>query len=333
MSAAATRRLGPRSRPRGSTGIGQDTREFVDFGVGDVRVLSGQRLSLVLWLKDSPEAVAAGTSPWYHEAAAAGDADAQSNLGQNYFAGRVHYFPMVFGSHSGTESFTCSSAMFWWRQAAEQGYADAQRQLACYWLLAAAKQEARKLLPGGLEARNWKLTSAGSALQAESAVLWLLMAAGCGSAEAQLWLGELCLARAAEKSEPPASTEDLQLHNSKDCFFRSRAWFWLAEAAKRGNLEAQLSLGQALLSRATEVGDNKSLFWALLGLAWLGAAAGCGGDSYEQALVAALRAPGAAALLEEAAKAAAAKDARERKLLSWIATVGRPSEWCAEPSA
>ncbi|CAE8620184.1 unnamed protein product, partial [Polarella glacialis] len=399
------------------TGIGQDTREFVDFGVGDVRVLSGQRLSLVLWLKDSPEAVAAGTSPWYHEAAAAGDADAQSNLGQNYFAGL--WQPLRDRSKPSICWAACSPP------AAEQGYADAQRQLAlellrsseeaeaCYWLLAAAKQDhldamfqlsellACNQLSGGQKAAPWrpgstkldsgsnntnntnnnsnnssnnstnnnnnnnndsnntnnnssnnssnnnsnsnnsnsssrhwllkaarlgqKLTSAGSALQAESAVLWLLRAAGCGSAEAQLWLGELCLARAAEKSEPPAITKDLQLHNSKDCFFRSRAWFWLAEAAKRGNLEAQLSLGQALLSRATEVGDNRSLFWALLGLAWLGAAAGCGGDSYEQALVAALRAPGAAALLEEAAKAAAAKDARERKLLSWIATVGRPS--------
>jgi len=144
------------------------SREFVPLGCGDVavhrydlrhgvRVYSGERYSLVLWLKPSLESVISGSLPWYQQEAEEGDADAQHSLGRIFEQGRGRdcedrddvqaakwYSLAAAQGHAGAIcalgclafagrgglAAEASAAASWWRRAAELGDGQAQRLLA-----------------------------------------------------------------------------------------------------------------------------------------------------------------------------------------------------------
>jgi len=83
-----------------------------------VQVLSGDRVTLIAWLKSSSEACAQRSSPWYADAAGSGDPRAQYNLGQIISAGRGGRLPDEVTGNS------------WYQKAAEGGHTIAQYNLA-----------------------------------------------------------------------------------------------------------------------------------------------------------------------------------------------------------
>ncbi|CAE7455284.1 esiB, partial [Symbiodinium sp. CCMP2456] len=118
-----------------------------------VEVTQGSRYSLIFWLKDSPEAVATGTTPWYEEAAAAGEPDALYNLGIQHELGLHgqeinvqkakeaylrsaelgHHFSqnnlaLLYQEHPELDVDRCGS-LHWMRLAAASGFAVAQKNL------------------------------------------------------------------------------------------------------------------------------------------------------------------------------------------------------------
>ncbi|CAE7023575.1 unnamed protein product [Symbiodinium natans] len=123
-----------------------------------VEVAQGSRYSLIFWLKDSPMAVAEGTTPWYAAGAfgafGAQDADALYNLGVQHQLGLHgkdvdpakaleaylcsaelgHHFSqnnlaLLYQEYPELASEGCGTAMTWMRRAAESGFAVAQKNL------------------------------------------------------------------------------------------------------------------------------------------------------------------------------------------------------------
>lgn len=82
-----------------------------------VQVLRGERVSLVVWLKSSAEACTQQSSPWYADAAAHGDRNAQHNLGQIIVTGGKGRLPDLEAGHA------------WYQKAAEGGHTVAQYNL------------------------------------------------------------------------------------------------------------------------------------------------------------------------------------------------------------
>lgn len=109
------------------------SREYFKVGAEDVvfhqynlnhgvEILSGERYSAVFWITDTRASCEEDVSPWYQQAAEAGDADAQDALGELHALGQHGYERNM---HIAKE---------WSTKAAEQGHAMAQSRLGRLYL-------------------------------------------------------------------------------------------------------------------------------------------------------------------------------------------------------
>lgn len=103
------------------------SRQYLGLDAGDavahqydlrhgVQIHRGSRMSIILWVKDHIDSCKEGTSPWYFESARNGDANGQYHVGSAYLNGM------------GVDAEP-STAVKWFRKAADQGQPDAQRWL------------------------------------------------------------------------------------------------------------------------------------------------------------------------------------------------------------
>ena len=150
-------------------------------------------------------------------------------------------------------------AVYWYRQAAEQGHADAQFRLgamyargqgvpaddreAVFWYSKAAGQ-------GHADAQFWlgRSYANGRGVSADDreAVFWYSKAAGQGHADAQFWLGY------SHASGKGVAADDRE------------AVFWYREAAEQGHADAQFWLGSsydAAYRRGVAADDKEAVFW------------------------------------------------------------------------
>eukprot|EP00747_Dinoflagellata_sp_TGD_P217762 gnl/TRDRNA2_/TRDRNA2_90118_c0_seq1.p1 gnl/TRDRNA2_/TRDRNA2_90118_c0~~gnl/TRDRNA2_/TRDRNA2_90118_c0_seq1.p1 ORF type:complete len:541 (-),score=80.14 gnl/TRDRNA2_/TRDRNA2_90118_c0_seq1:200-1822(-) len=184
-----------------------DLRHGVEVVDNDAGV-AGERLSLILWAKDSRKSCEAGHTPWYEEDAAAGRALAQFNLGAALDQGLGAYQPDP------------SAARRWYRAAAEQGHAQAQYNLAV------VLQFGRGAAPGTDETGD-----------ADEAIAWYSRAAKQGHVRAMHNFG-LCL-----RQGPSAGTCGKTIVRDP-----TGGLSWIRKAAEQGLAEAQFELGRLLFS-------------------------------------------------------------------------------------
>lgn len=279
------------------------SRAFVPLAKGDtlvhqydlphgVHVFGGVRYSLVIWIKCCSEAVTLNSSPWYHAAAAAGDADAQSNLGQNYYAGM------------GGEEQDASLAKAWLTRAANQGQAQAQHLLGCMYVhgngVAASRTRGiewcrRSALQGYADAQRQLGISLLEQLVVDSdaqpnsnspsvALEWLRMAAEQDNRDAMFQLhkifkggthgvirdkqqANLWVRRAAAQCHPLAQSALGFSYLSGDDLVGPQdlksAVRWLRRGATNGARDAQLFLGTLLASHAAQAPElwAGAIFW------------------------------------------------------------------------
>ncbi|CAE8710647.1 unnamed protein product [Polarella glacialis] len=215
-----------------------------------VRVFSGERYSLIFWFKDSAEACASDTAPWYELDARLGDADAQLNLAGLLEQGLAGY------------SKDLVKAEAWYRRAAEAGQAQAQVALARFYF-------------HGLGGLGKDTTLAQS---------WLQHAAVLGDPAAQRKVGQLLLEGAGEVNYPGSHLEGerwlREAAEQKDraaCLRLARyllkadgshahqeALEWLTRAADLGDGSAQFELGLREL-----LGDNPATTDPVLAFRWI----------------------------------------------------------------
>ncbi len=148
-------------------------------------------------------------------------------------------------------------AVYWYRQAAEQGHADAQFRLgamyargqgvpaddreAVFWYGEAAGQ-------GHADAQFWlgysHASGKGVAADDREAVFWYSKAAGQGHADAQFWLGY------SHASGKGVAADDRE------------AVFWYREAAEQGHADAQFELGLSYtIGGGVAEDDQEAVFW------------------------------------------------------------------------
>jgi len=107
----------------------RNDREFIELEAGDavlhsfdvmhgVEVLSGERVSLIIWFKSNADACEKGLSPWYAQGAEEGDPTAQYNLGR-----------VVANGLGGTPQDR-PAGVEWYSKAAKQGHVMAMYNLA-----------------------------------------------------------------------------------------------------------------------------------------------------------------------------------------------------------
>ncbi|CAE7938813.1 esiB, partial [Symbiodinium sp. KB8] len=190
-----------------------------------VEVTQGSRYSLIFWLKDSPEAVATGTTPWYEKAAAAGEPDALYNLG----------IQRELGLHG--QEIDLQKAKEAYLKSAELGHHFSQNNLALLY------QEHPELDVDGRGSLHWmRLAAASGFAVAQKNLGTMLMEEGNSelAAESREWLR-----RAAEQREPEAAfflgeiyREGLGVAPSL-----SEAQRWYRESAALGFFLASTELG------------------------------------------------------------------------------------------
>ncbi|CAE7280253.1 unnamed protein product, partial [Symbiodinium microadriaticum] len=211
-----------------------------------VEVTQGSRYSLIFWLKDSPEAVATGTTPWYEKAAAAGEPDALYNLG----------IQRELGLHG--QEIDLQKAKEAYLKSAELGHHFSQNNLALLY------QEHPELDVDGRGSLHWMRLAAasgfavaqknlGTMLMEEPASRWLRRAAEQREPEAAFFLGE-----SAALGFFLASTE-LGMCLGKGS---SAAAIW-QRLSDRGDAEAQFHLGTCFL-RGSGVGVDEERALQLL---------------------------------------------------------------------
>jgi len=200
-----------------------------------VFVSGGSRYSLVLWLKDSRDAVIDGTTPWLEALAESGDVHATHLLAESYEFGdhgrecdvqqamRLYERSARAGHHWSQNSLgflyqmqtehAGAAAMDWWRasvgwfaKAAQSGFAEAQRNLAM------------TCLDGAAGGSNFALAAG-----------WMHRAAAQLDEEAAFALGEM-LRRGSPDGRVPADPR--------------AARRWLARSARAGLRAARQSLAE-----------------------------------------------------------------------------------------
>ncbi|CAK0864308.1 unnamed protein product [Prorocentrum cordatum] len=163
-----------------------------------VRVLGGERYSVVFWIKDTSRSVADGTVPWHEKLAEQGDADALFNLATHYEHGTYgkqqdplraielyersatlgHHFAqnnvaiMYRSAHMSNPDLISGAlgrSAMWFEKAAEAGFALAQKNYA-------------EAFAGGL----------GVEMNMTRAVAWMRRAAEQHDLEAEFVMGESC---------------------------------------------------------------------------------------------------------------------------------------------
>lgn len=199
-----------------------------------VHISRGERYSLVLWLKDSPDSVRDGTTPWLEALAARGDAHATHLLGESYEFGdfgrprdvrmavELYERSAAAGHHWSQNSlgYLCQMraeqevgevaqrclrfSAKWFHDAAERGFAEAQRNLALTYLEGAAAEP-----------------------DPARAVAWMRKAAEQLDLEAAHELGEMLLVGSPDGRVPPD---------------RREARRWLERAARAGFVASRRSL-------------------------------------------------------------------------------------------
>ncbi|CAE7397460.1 ybeQ, partial [Symbiodinium pilosum] len=297
-----------------------------------VHVWKGARYSLVFWIKDSLQAVCDGTTPWYDPLAAEGDPSALYNLAQNYehgLSGRKldsakaqelyersaaagHHFAQnnlglmyrrLYDAAAGGDQLQRS--VHWLREAAEAGFAMAQKNLAvayanghgvrkddtqaAVWLRRAAEQlevEAAYMmgemyrLGRGVpvdqsEAANWYQRSAEAGFPKAQYALGMLFLDGAGLRQ-DLRQAEMWLKFAARQGHAEAKNNVATMFAQRgEVDEASKIW---EELAQSGEPNAQCNLGMAFLRGAGREQDLEEAH------RWLSLAAAQGHQMAAQAL-------------------------------------------------
>merc|ERR1719161_232378 len=232
-----------------------------------VHVWKGIRYSLILWIKDSLQAVRTRSTPWYQTLAEKGDADALYNVAQNYEYG-------MFG-----KPLDLKKAISMYEQSANQGHHFAQNNLGLIYKRIAEKSSGAEKtdafnksvqwLQAGSQAgfamaqKNLALAYAngqGAKKDYAQAVVWMRRAAEQLEVEAAYLMGEFYrqgrgvpldakeaakwYERAAEAGFPKSQyiLGMLHMEGTGVPADASKAKMWLGFAAKQGNLEAKNNL-------------------------------------------------------------------------------------------
>ena len=201
-----------------------------------VRVLRGERYSLVCWFKTCAPSCLLGLTPWYQKSADDGDADGMYNWGAGLL--REHAAPFskarAAGSGGGEAAREAVAEAAWWlRRAAQLGHIEAQlnlgvllwhgsegaverdqREAMRWWHRAAAagKPKAQRNLAWALQACNEVVTGLEAQQRRDLARRWLHRAAAAGDSEAMYQLahdgeGDQWLIKAARERHPRALHE------------------------------------------------------------------------------------------------------------------------------
>ena len=211
----------------------------------------GRRCSVIFWFTNTEEACRAKSRPWYKAAAAAGDADAQYNLGKDIAYDQPREGLELLRSASEQGHFVAQNdlgvmlmrgqgcpgaepdlvaAEYWFNAAAEQGFHRAMLSMgflcaergqpaeALEWLQRAAEQRAdpEVMFSLGMCYRDGRLTAEKDLVKARE---YLEGAATMGHPRAQLAMGQLVEAEAERE-------------------------MWLMRSAEQGNSQAMLSLAR-----------------------------------------------------------------------------------------
>jgi TPR repeat protein len=220
-------------------------RQFVDLEAGDavvhnfdvlhgVEVLSGERLSLIIWIKSDANACATKACPWYAEKAERGDPNAQYNHGR-LIANGLGEFPA-----------DRVAGVKWYVKAASQGHVMAMYNLAvCH-------HQGRGVTINETEAVAWYKQAALAGHPLAMTNYGYMMKFGKGvqqknSSEAAVWF-----LKAALQQVPTAMFQLAHLHGAGDGVDRNLtvAEHWLELATASGHQDAKNAL-RSLRSRGT----------------------------------------------------------------------------------
>lgn len=211
-----------------------------------VHVWKGTRYSLILWFKDSPQAVRDGTTPWYDEAVEQGDVDAMYSLAGNFERG-AHGKPKDLGL-----------ARRLYERSADAGHHLAQHTLGVlYQKLALGAEEAgvEAGMAAALRSQSIKWLHAAALSGFAPAQRTLAVCLGCGSgAAADTGLELAWLRRAAEQLDAQAARRLGERLWDDD---EAEAAQWLQRSASMGLTTAVASLAALRAgSRQAEQGDG-----------------------------------------------------------------------------
>ena len=199
-----------------------------------VRVLRGERYSLVCWFKTCAPSCLLGLTPWYQKSADDGDADGMYNWGAGLLASTPRRSPRRARRRSGggeAAREAVAEAAWWLRRAAQLGHIEAQlnlgvllwhgsegaverdqREAMRWWHRAAAagKPKAQRNLAWALQACNEVVTGLEAQQRRDVARRWLHRAAAAGDSEAMYQLahdgeGDQWLIKAARERHPRAA--------------------------------------------------------------------------------------------------------------------------------
>lgn len=214
-----------------------------------VHLAEGVRYSLVLWLKDSPDAVRDDTTPWLDGPAEAGDPHALHLLAENFEFGE-------FGQRRDLRR-----AVQLYRRSAEAGHYWSQNSLACLY-----QEKAQQVNDVAEALACWKFS-----------VKWLRAAAESGFAEAQRNLAAMYLegaaagydaAQAVAWMRRAAEQLDVDAAHELGCMLRdgvgapadlAEARQWLQRSARAGHAASGAALEELeerLLEESLAEGDD-----------------------------------------------------------------------------
>lgn len=231
--------LTPRDRYEGglylqsSSNFDRARREFFALEAGEavlhnydllhgVEVFSGERVSLVVWLKTGAEACERETSPWYAESAERGDPRAQYNLARISTAG--------LGGVVQDEAL----GLEWYRQAAEQGH------IMAMYNFAVRLHHGRGTAADPTAAAIWYGRAAKHGHPQSMTNFGAMHLYGDGGLEKNATEAAYWLLRAADQGEPTAMYQAGQLYFKGNGVLRSvaEAERWFQAAADQGSAQA-----------------------------------------------------------------------------------------------
>mmetsp|Transcript_86190 Transcript_86190/g.150358 ORF Transcript_86190/g.150358 Transcript_86190/m.150358 type:complete len:641 (+) Transcript_86190:21-1943(+) len=247
-----------------------------------VHIWKGARYSLIIWVKDSLQAVRERTTPWYDKFVEAGDADALYNVAQNYEYGtfgrpldinkaiQLYERSAAAGHHFAQNNLGLiyrrahekaglsnglQRSVEWLRAAAEAGFAMGQKNLALAYAngQGVKKDDAQAVVWMRRAAEQLEVEAAymmgemyrqgrGVPLDASEAAKWYERSAESGFPKAQYTFGMLFL-------EGNGRERDIR-----------KAEMWLRFAAKQGHAEAKNNMATMHAQRG-EV-DQAAEIWA-----------------------------------------------------------------------